>query len=55
MDEKKFYYVIASTETIRSEVPDLQDAYQPGRRSRRYDSDKSHGSRNLLLIPFKQK
>ena len=39
-DVKKFYYVIASTETIRSKVSDLQDAYQPGRRSRRYDSDK---------------
>ena len=48
MDEKKFYYVIASTETIRSKVPDLQDAYQPGRRSRGYDSVKSHGSRNLF-------
>ena len=37
---KKFYYVIASTETIRSKVPDLQDAYHPDRKSRRYDSDK---------------
>ena len=38
-DIKKFYYVIASTEIIRSKVPDPQDAYQPGRRSRRYESD----------------
>ena len=40
INEKKFYYVIASTETIRAEVPDSQDAYRPGRTSRRYDSDK---------------
>ena len=39
-DVKKIYYVIASTETIRSKDSDLQDAYHPGRRSRRYDSDK---------------
>ena len=39
-DVKKFYYVIASTEITRSKDSHLQDAYQPGRRSRGYDSDK---------------
>ncbi len=37
---KKFYYVKASTETIRSKDSGSQDAYHPGRKSRRYDSDK---------------
>jgi parallel beta-helix repeat protein len=37
---KKFYYVIASTETIRSKYSDSQGAYHPDRRSRRYESDK---------------
>ena len=38
--DKKFYYVKASTETIRSKDSDSQDAYQPDRKSRRYDLDK---------------
>ena len=37
---KKFYYVIASTESIRSKDFDSQDAYHPDRKSIRYDSDK---------------
>ena len=39
-DVKKFYYVIASTETIRSKDSNLQDAYHPDRKMRKYDSDK---------------
>ncbi|MCK4654630.1 MAG: DUF1565 domain-containing protein [Candidatus Cloacimonetes bacterium] len=40
MEVKKFYYVKASTETIRSKYSDSQDAYKPGRKSRRYESNK---------------
>ncbi len=40
MEVKKFYYVKASTETTRSKYSDSQDAYQPDRKSRRYDLDK---------------
>ncbi|MCK4654592.1 MAG: hypothetical protein KAU01_09100, partial [Candidatus Cloacimonetes bacterium] len=38
-DVKKFYHVIASTETIRANDPDSQDAYQTDRKSR-FDSNK---------------
>jgi hypothetical protein len=39
-DVKKFYHVIASTETIRFKDSDSQDAYHPDRKSRRYEPDK---------------
>ncbi|MCD4760777.1 right-handed parallel beta-helix repeat-containing protein [bacterium] len=40
INEKIFYYVIASTETIRSKDSHSQDAYHPDRKSRGYKSDK---------------
>ncbi|MCK4654535.1 MAG: hypothetical protein KAU01_08815 [Candidatus Cloacimonetes bacterium] len=40
MEVKKFYYVTASTETIRSKNSHLHDVYHYDRKSKGYDSDK---------------